>query len=251
MEEFTVNKLKVKIYDNLDLMGEGAAKDISNRINKLLEEKEYINIVFASAPSQESFLKAIKKKNVDWSRINAFHMDEYVGLDADAPQSFANFLRDRIFEELPFRSIHYMNANAEDPDQECKRYAALINEYPTDICILGIGENTHIAFNDPHVADFNDPEIVKLADLDQKNRQQQVNDGMFETIDDVPTHAFTLTVPALLKSTYTYSIVPKEQKAEAIYLTLKSDIQEKYPATALRTHPRSILYIDQGSASKL
>lgn len=251
MNEFTVDKLKVKVYDTNELMGQGAAEDISKKINELLEKKNYLNIVFASAPSQEKFLEAIKNKNIAWDRINAFHMDEYVGLEADAPQLFANFLRDRIFEEKPFRSVHYMNANAEDPEQECKRYATLIKEFPTDICILGIGENTHIAFNDPHVADFNDPEVVKLADLDQQNRQQQVNDGMFETIDDVPTHAITLTVPALLESTYTYTIVPKKQKAEAIYLTLKSDIQEKYPATALRNHPKGVLYLDKDSASKL
>ncbi|MEX2573191.1 MAG: glucosamine-6-phosphate deaminase [Balneolaceae bacterium] len=251
MEEFTVDKLKVQVYDTNQLMGEAAAETISKKINELLKEKDQINIVFASAPSQEKFLEAIKKKDVDWSRVIAMHMDEYVGLPADAPQLFSNFLRDRLFEELPFKEVHYMNANADDPEQECERYAALLEKYPTDICILGIGENTHIAFNDPHVADFNDPKVVKLADLDEQNRQQQVNDGMFETIDDVPTHAITLTVPALIKSTYTYTIVPKEQKAEAIYNTLKTDIQEKFPSTALRQHPNAILYLDKGSASKL
>lgn len=251
MKEFTVDKLKVKVYDTNELMGEGAAEDISRKINELLKEKEHVNIVFAAAPSQDTFFEAIKKKDVDWSRVNAFHMDEYVGLPGDAPQSFGNFLRERLFKHLPFREIHYMNGNAEDPEQECERYANLLKEYPTDICILGIGENTHIAFNDPHVADFNDPKEVKLADLDAKNRQQQVNDGMFKTLDDVPTHAITLTVPALMRSTYTFTIAPKKQKAEAIYLTLKSEIQDKLPATALRQHPNGVLYLDQDSASKV
>lgn len=250
-KEMTVEKLKVKIFEGRPDLGKESADDVSACINKLLDEKDEVNIVFAAAPSQNEFLKELRERDIDWSRINAFHMDEYVGLDDDAPQLFGNFLKDRIFEKVPFKSVHYFNGKADDLDAECQRYADLIEKHPTDICILGIGENTHLAFCDPHVADFNDPKVVKVVDLDQKNRKQQVNDGMFETLDDVPTHALTLTIPTLLKSTYTFTIVPGPTKADAIYHTLKTDKTEDYPSTILREHPRGILYIDKASAAKL
>lgn len=251
MTEKKVEKLNVKIFDTRKELGETSANEVSATIKKLLQEKDEVNIVFAAAPSQNEFLAALREKDLEWGRINAFHMDEYVGLQPDAPQLFGNFLRDRIFEKVPFKSVHYFDGLADDMEAECQRYADLLEKHPTDICILGIGENTHLAFCDPHVADFNDPKVVKIVDLDQKNRNQQVNDGMFEKIDDVPTHAITLTIPALLKSTYTYTIVPGPTKADAIFHTLKSDIQENYPSTILRTHPRGVLYIDRESAAKL
>ncbi len=251
MKEITIEKLKVKIFDTREELGEISADDVSSKIRELLKDKEHINIVFAAAPSQNEFLASLRNRDLEWDRINAFHMDEYVGLDKDAPQLFGNFLKEKIFEQVPFRSVHYFDGLADDLEDECARYAGLLNRYPTDICILGIGENTHLAFCDPHVADFNDRKVVKVVDLDEKNRNQQVNDGMFETIDDVPTHALTLTIPALLKSEFTYTIVPGTAKADAIYHTLESEMQENYPSTILRTHPNGILYIDKDSASKL
>jgi glucosamine-6-phosphate deaminase len=251
MRELQKENLKVKIFEARKSMGKVAADDISRQINKLLENKDHINIVFAAAPSQNDFLASLREKQLEWDHINALHMDEYVGLDDDAPQLFGNFLRDRIFEKVPFRSVHYFNGNADNLEQECERYTGLIEQYPTDICILGIGENAHLAFCDPHVADFNDPKVVKTVKLDEKNRHQQVNDGMFDSIDEVPTHALTLTIPTLMKATYTYAIVPTEAKADAIYHTLTDEVQEKYPSTILRKHPRGILYLDEASAAKL
>ena len=178
-------------------------------------------------------------------------MDEYVGLDKDAPQGFGNFLKERLFDQVPLREIHYLDGNSADPEQECTRYAALLEKYPTDIVCLGIGENTHLAFNDPHVADFNDPKIVKVVDLDQDCRLQQVNDGCFNNIDQVPTHALTITIPALFKSSYAYAVAPGDLKANAIYHTLNSEIGETYPSTILRKHTNSILFIDENSAAKL
>jgi glucosamine-6-phosphate deaminase len=135
--------------------------------------------------------------------------------------------------------------------KECERYAALLKKYPTDIVCLGIGENTHLAFNDPHVADFNDPKMVKVVDLDQDTRLQQVNDGCFGNMHEVPTHALTITIPALFKSHYAYAVVPGELKANAIRHTLNSEIKEKYPSTILRRHKHAILFIDEKSAVKL
>jgi glucosamine-6-phosphate deaminase len=147
-----------------------------------------------------------------------------------------------------------MNGNNEDLEQECNRYAELLKRYPTDIVILGIGENTHIAFNDPHVADFNDPKTVKIVDLDEKNRRQQVDPDdkyCFVSLDKVPTHAITLTVPALLKATFAYAIAPGKNKADAIYHTVRTEVQEHYPSTILREHEHTIVFIDKDSAEKL
>ena len=160
-------------------------------------------------------------------------------------------MKDRLFSKVNCREVNYLNGNATDPQDECKRYSDLLINYPTDIVCLGIGENTHLAFNDPHVADFNDPLIVKVVDLDQDCRSQQVNDGCFATIDDVPTHALTITMPALFKSTFAYAIVPGKFKANAIFHTLNSDISELYPSTILRRHDHAVLFIDEDSASKL
>ena len=251
MRELTKDNLKVKIFETRSSMGAAAAEMVSEKIIELLKTKEYVSIIFAAAPSQNEFLAALKEKKLGWNRVNAFHMDEYVGLDKDAPQGFGNFLKERLFDQVPLREIHYLDGNSPDPEQECIRYAALLEKYPTDIVCLGIGENTHLAFNDPHVADFNDPKIVKVVDLDQDCRLQQVNDGCFNNIDQVPTHALTITIPALFKSSYAYAVAPGDLKANAIYHTLNSEIGETYPSTILRKHTNSILFIDENSAAKL
>lgn len=251
MREFKKEKLNVKVFENRAELGAAAADIFAAKLKELLKTKEYVNVIFASAPSQNEFLAELNKKDVEWNRINAFHMDEYVGLDKDAPQGFGNFLKDRLFQNVKCREVHFLNGNADDIQEECARYAALLTKYPTDIVILGIGENTHLAFNDPHVADFNDPLIVKVVDLDQDCRVQQVNDGCFANIGEVPTHALTITMPALFKSTFAYAIVPGKFKANAIEHTINSDISELYPSTILRRHDNATLFIDEDSASKL
>jgi len=254
MKEITKDKLMVRIFDTRSEMGNHACETISAKIKELLEEKEFVNIVFAAAPSQNEFLTSLSKEDLDWSRINAFHMDEYVGVERSAPQLFGNYLKDILFSKVNFREVHYLNGDVDDLDQECQRYTDLLKQYPTDIVILGIGENTHLAFNDPHVADFNDPKTVKIVDLDEKNRNQQVdpNDKIcFDTLEEVPTHAITLTIPAVFNVPFAYAIAPGKNKADAIYHTLNSPIQENYPSTILRTHPNAILYIDKDSAGKL
>ncbi len=250
MREIKKDKLQVNIYAGRPELGAAAAETLTARIAELLKTKEQVNIIFASAPSQNEFLAELLKKDIEWSKINAFHMDEYIGLHPDAPQGFGNFLKDRLFSHVNCRTVNYLDGNT-DPQEECKRYSDLLIKYPTDIVCLGIGENTHLAFNDPHVADFNDPLIVKVVDLDQDCRVQQVNDGCFSTIDEVPTHALTITMPALFKSTYAIAIVPGKFKANAIDHTINSEISEKYPSTILRRHDHAILFIDEDSASKL
>lgn len=242
------DQLEVSISATRADMGQLAADLVSAKINELLETKASINMIFAAAPSQNEFLEALISKAIDWQRINAFHMDEYLGLPATAPQGFGNFLRERLFDKVPFKSVSYLNGNAEDHEAECLRYSSLLNEHPADICCLGIGENTHLAFNDPHVADFNDPYLVKVVDLDLACRQQQVNDGCFAVLNEVPTSALTLTIPALFRATFMYCMVPGEKKAQAILHTITAAITEQYPSTILRTHAHAVLFTDQDSA---
>lgn len=249
---FTKGMLEVRIYRSREEMGKDAAINVSDTIQQLLSKKEEINIIFAAAPSQSDFMKElIADKRIRWDKINAFHMDEYIGLEKDAPQGFANFLKDHIFDRVPFKSVHLINGQAEDPVAECDRYAALLNQYPVDIVCLGIGENGHIAFNDPPVADFNDSKQVKIVELEISCRQQQVNENLFSDIELVPSHAISITIPSLMKAKYMFCMVPAKNKAEAVYHTLNDEISEKCPASILRTKKDAILYLDEESASLL
>lgn len=251
MQEFKKDTLVVKIFPDRQSLGVAAANEVASRIKELMESKEVINIIFASAPSQNEFLAELLLKDIAWGRINAFHMDEYLGLSYNHPSSFGYYLKTHIFESVPLKSIQYINGSARLPQLECIRYARLLTEYPVDIVCLGIGENTHLAFNDPHVADFNDPKIVKLVNLDLACRTQQVNDGCFKSLDHVPEYAITITIPALLKADYAYAMVPGKTKARAIQNTIDSEISETYPSTVLRRHKHAELFIDKASAALL
>jgi len=245
------DKLNVKIFDTRDEMGRAASCDIAECIKNLLCEKKEINMIFAAAPSQNDMLYHLCQRNdIEWHRINAFHMDEYIGLNPDAPQCFANFLKEHIFDLKNFKSVNLINASG-NPDDECKRYSDLLNEHSVDIVCMGIGENGHIAFNDPHVAQFNDPEIVKKVELDEMCRMQQVNDGCFSTLNDVPKYALTLTIPVLVNATYKFCVVPGSTKANAVRNTLCASINEDCPATALRNSENAIMYCDSDSSKLL
>ncbi len=251
MKNMKVDTLDVKIFPTRKEMGEVAAKDIHDRIVELLESKQEINMIFAAAPSQNDVLLSLTQcKDIEWGRINAYHMDEYIGLDKNAPQGFGNFLMEHIFGLVPFKSINLIDCEAQDAEKECERYGKLLLDNPTDIVVMGIGENGHIAFNDPPVADFCDKKVAKPVELDEVCRNQQVNDGCFKSIDLVPKTAITLTCPTLMKATYAFCIVPAPTKANAVKNTLTQDISEKVPATILRRHKNAVLYLD-GDSSKL
>jgi len=229
-------------------MGQAAGSAVEERINALLSERDELRMIFAAAPSQNELLAYLAQSDqIDWSKITAFHMDEYIGLPADAPQRFANFLREKLFDQVSFKAV-YLIAGDEDPKQECQRYADLLAEKPIDIVCLGIGENGHIAFNDPPVADFEDSQMVKVVELDTRCRQQQVNDGCFVALDAVPTQAITLTIPALMSGKHLYCVVPGPTKREAVDNTLNGPISTDCPASILRTHPSCQLYLDAESA---
>lgn len=250
-KKFQVDSLTVRVYEDRALLGKAAAEIAAAKLRELQTQREIINIVFAAAPSQNEFLASLsKEKNIEWNRVRAFHMDEYTGLPGNAPQRFGNFLKSRFFDIVPLREVYYLLGESAK-HRECRRYAELLLRFPTDVVFMGIGENTHIAFNDPHVAKFNDPEMVKVVDLDMACRQQQVNDGCFSSLETVPATAITLTIPALMKGEHIFCVVPGKTKAQAIYHTIKSDINERYPSTILRTHPSAELFIDRDSAALL
>lgn len=245
-------ELTVKQFSSRQEAGKKAARDVADQIRKLLEQQEEVRMIFAAAPSQNEFLEALTAdRDIDFSRVTAFHMDEYIGLPADAPQSFANFLRERLFHKREFRAVHTIDGLADDPVRECGRYAALLGEAPIDIVCMGIGENGHIAFNDPAVADFSDQALVKTVLLDDVCRQQQVNDGCFADISEVPQNAITLTIPALTHAKGNYCIVPAKTKSRAVYETLYGEITENHPASILRITKGAVLYLDEDSASLL
>lgn len=252
MKLFYKDKLEVRVYADRAALGRAAAEEVGARVRALLASgKGVVNMVFAAAPSQNEFLAVLAASDVDWGRVNAFHMDEYIGLDAAAPQGFGNFLRERLFSKLSFREVFFLDGGAADTGAECRRYADLLRRYPADVAAMGIGENTHLAFNDPHVASFDDPAMVKVVELDGACRAQQVADGCFGSIDEVPADALTLTIPALMQADYVYAMVPGRRKAEAVRHTLEEEIGERYPATILRRHARAVLFLDEESAEEV
>jgi glucosamine-6-phosphate deaminase len=242
-KEFFIDKLHVHVYQSRVELGRAAAAMVADRISSLLNDKEEINMIFAAAPSQSEFLEElIRFSSIDWTRINAFHMDEYIGIPSDAPQRFGNFLKQRLFDKVPFKSVYYIDP--EDPEKECIRYSGLLQQYPSDIVCLGIGENGHLAFNDPPVADFDDPKLVKIVELDHACRQQQVNDGCFSEISEVPKQAITLTIPALLSARFLCCVVPGKSKAMAVSNTLYGPVSTSCPASILRRHSGASLFLD-------
>ena len=241
MNTFRKDLLEVRVAENRAALGQAAAEVVCAAIASVSDRKAVVNIMFAAAPSQNEFLAALLKMPVDWSRVNGWHMDEYLGLDADAPQGFGNFLRKWLFSRAQFREVFYM--------QNCEQYGGLLAAQPTDIVVLGIGENTHLAFNDPHVARFEDPVLVKNVELDEDCKQQQVNDGCFPSLEAVPRRAMTVTIPGLMRAEYIVGVVPGARKAEAVAHTLLAEIGERYPATILRRHSRAVLFLDEDSAA--
>jgi len=255
MKKIKKDALQVQIYENRTEMGKAAAEELAYKLKELLTARKNIRMIFASAPSQNEFFAHLAKiastGEIDFSRITAFHLDEYIGLSADATQGFGNFLRDKLFSKIQLGEVHFINGQAADAEAECQRYASLIDAAPIDIVCMGIGENAHIAFNDPPVADFNDPKLVKIVELDEICRQQQVNDGCFATFADVPTHAITLTIPAIMRGEAIFCMVPGPTKANAVYNSLEKEISTTYPASVLRKKHGAVLYLDKDSSSKI
>jgi glucosamine-6-phosphate deaminase len=241
----TIDSLKVKVYADRRFMGQAAGGEVAARLKQKLKEQRLVRMIFAAAPSQlEMLARLAAEPDIDWSRVTAFHMDEYIGLPPDSPQLFSRFLQRHLFDKVKPGSVHPIDST-NDPEAECRRYAALLQRAPIDIVCLGIGENGHLAFNDPPVADFDDPKKVKIVELDETCRRQQVNDGCFPTLEDVPVRAITLTIPALMAGAALFCTVPGPTKRNAVRQTLHGPVSEQCPASILRRHPHCTLYLDR------
>ena len=248
MKEYS---LAVRRFATRVEMGAAAASDIVEFLRARLAQRSSVRAIFAAAPSQNETLAALlATPGVDWARVVAFHMDEYIGLASDAPQRFGNWLKAALFSRAPFGRVNYI---LPEPDvATCiAHYVAALNEAPIDAVCLGVGVNGHLAFNDPPVADFADPDDVKIVELDPICRQQQVDDGAFRSVADMPTHAVTLTIPRLLRADRLFCVAPGPQKREAVRRAMRDPIGEACPATALRLHPDATLYLDADSGAGL
>jgi len=232
-------------------MGQAAAIDVADKLREVIAYKGEANILFPCAVSQLEFFEALfTQRWINWGRVNAFVMDEYLGLDVNHPGLLANFADVHIFGKVNFNNAFAMNGANPDFEGECQRYAELLTQYPLDISCLGVGENGHLAYNEPGVADFNDPKLVKIIDTDPMSHIQAVRDGIFPSIDDVPRVAMTVTVPPMVNAAYISAVVPGPQKACAIYKTVHDAISVDCPSTILRNY-ECVLYTDVDGGGRI
>jgi len=251
MSETQRGALRVVVLPTRAEMGQVAADHVADRMRTLLATQPTVRAVFAAAASQEDVLAAlVRAEGIDWSRVEAFHLDEYVGLPLGDPRSFGRWLGDHIFSIVRPGRVELMDGGAPDATLECARYGALIADGGLDIALIGIGENGHLAFNDPHVADFDDPFTVKPVEIDDMSRHQQVRDGAFAEFDAVPRLAMTVTMSTIMASRAISVVVPGVHKAAAVARTLDGPIETACPASVLRRHPDAVLFVDEPAMSQ-
>ena len=243
-QTFFRDRLEVRVFADSTAAGAEGAAIAAYLMNEAIAREGRIAVVFASAVSQDAFLTALRTHAIDWSKVTAFHMDEYAGMSAQHPASFRRFLQERLFDHVPVAAFHQLNAQAPDPDAECARYAALLHQAKPALVIMGIGENGHLAFIDPPVCDFEDARDVRPVELDDVCRMQQVHDGAFAAIDEVPRQALSLTVPLFLRIPRALVFVQGTHKRAAVQAALEGPVTEACPASALRRHPAATLFLD-------
>ncbi len=246
---FKKDQLNVRVFNSPYLLATQAATFVTDKLKEIIEGNGHARIVLATGASQFSYYEELIHCDIDWKKITVFHLDEYLGLPENHPASFRKYLKDRILDVVNPGKIHFLQGDAENPAEECRRYGALLEEEDIDLACIGIGENGHIAFNDPAVADFNDKKLVKVVELDNDCRKQQLGEGWFRTLDEVPSHALSLTIPAIMRSKMISCVVPEIRKAPAVKSTLEGSITEKCPASILRAHPDAVLFLDSNSSS--
>jgi glucosamine-6-phosphate deaminase len=251
IQYFQIDRLHVNIFKDVPEMGHAAAEVVAQHIYTAIQERGSANMILATGTSQFSFLEALKQKKIDWKKISVFHLDEYIGISDQHPASFRKYLKDRILDYVKPGKTYFLNGDADDLDKEIEYYEGLLMDHQIDVACIGIGENGHIAFNDPPVADFDDPHLVKVVELDKACRMQQLGEGWFPTLDDVPAEALSLTIPAIMNSSMISCFVPDERKSTAVFNTLHGEISTACPASILRGHPNAVLFLDEASASKI
>ena len=249
---FHRGRLAVEVHADRASLGVAAARVVAAHLHEAIATQGRAAAIFASAPSQNEFLAALRAEpGLEWKRITAFHLDEYIGVGPEHPASFRRFLLDRLFSHVQLGAFHGLDGRAADPVAECRRYAALLRQEAPSLAILGIGENGHLAFIDPPLCDFADPSDVRVVELDEPCRRQQVNDGGFPRLEDVPPTALSLTIPRLLAVPRAVAIVPGPAKRAAIAAALDGPATPACPASILRRHPHATLFLDEASAAGL
>ena len=250
-ESKTVDRMLVHILESNEQLGQSAAEHFGNLIAQIAREQGRVAVILATGNSQLTFMSALRvKKDLPWDKVTVFHMDEYLGMSEQNPVSFPRYIREKLVNFVHPASFYPIHGDASDVDVELKRYTDLLREFPPDVCVLGIGENGHLAFNDPP-ADFDTQEVIHVVNLDERCRLQQVNEGHFRALEDVPRRAITLTVPSLLAATYILAVVPEARKAPAVKAALLGPVTPDCPASILRTKPNVTMYLDLESASLL
>ena len=244
--------LEWQVFDSRRELAASAAMHAADLVRSAVAERGVARVVVATGNSQIDFIAELTSlPDVAWNAVHIFHMDEYVGMGENHPASFRKWIRERVVQKVSPASAEYLTGDAPDIAAECRRYSALLNSAPVDLAFVGIGENGHIAFNDPHVADFHDPEMVKVVELDEACRRQQVREGHFASMDGVPREAITMTCPALMRAEHLVCCVPDARKAKAVFAAIRGPRSEVCPASLLRNHPDARLYLDAESASLL
>ncbi len=252
VQRYRAENAGMEIHHDKPRAGGAAANRAIPIIRQAIEEKEAARLIVGTGASQSEMVETlVQSSGIDWKRVEVFHMDEYVGLPLEHPASFRKWLHDHLVDKVGIEKAHYLSGEADDLDQECQRYASEIDRSPIDICFIGFGENGHIAFNDPHVADFQDPLAVKRVAMDEVCRMQQVGEGAFPDLESVPKEALTLTVPTLFGCEHLICTVPERRKAEAVRGALMGELTPDCPASIVRTHPRCWIYLDRDSSSRL
>ncbi len=251
IRSFSSAGLQVQVYSNKLFLGQAAAEWVTELLDQSVTKNGQANLILATGASQFEFLAAFKKMVVAWERITVFHLDEYKGMSITHPASFRKYLKERILDEVKPKQVYFLNGDSPDLDAELANYERLLQACEIDVACIGIGENGHIAFNDPAVADFNDPKLVKVVDLDEACRRQQLGEGWFPTLADVPTQALSLTIPAIMRCRAISCVVPDLRKANAVHNALYGPLSTACPASILRTHANARLFLDPDSASGL
>lgn len=250
VKHFIKDDVDVSIYDTFKNMGIAAAEKVAQLIGEIAKQKDEVNLLVPIAASQYSFLNAVcTRKDIDWSKVNIFHVDEYIGLDSDDKRTLKNELLDNFFGKIGYKAAYFLDGTAKDPEAECLRYARLLKEHKPDISVLGFGDNGHLAFNEPHCADFNDPKAVKIIDIDPISKKQQIASGYFKDEADMPDRAYTLTLPTLIDAQYKVCIVPFKNKAMSSRDALFGETSVSCPASIIRTTQNVTAFFDSDSAS--
>ncbi len=244
-----IGEMSVAVFELNAALGQAAAADFASIIRREAASSDQVAVIFATGNSQLSFLRALRSVgDLPWERVTVFHMDEYLGIAQDHPASFRRFIHERITQPFHPHAAYGINGDAADIEAELARYDALLAAHAPVVCVLGIGENGHLAFNDPP-ADFHTAKTIYVVTLDETCRRQQVGEGHFASLDAVPRQAISLTIPALLKPKHVLALVPEARKAKAVQAALEGAVTENCPASILRTRKHVKLYLDRDSAA--